>query len=523
MSHLLTETFKQLRERKRTVKVYESSITEKGGHLFFLIREDLERKLAIIGPSSSQYPPHDFVADEIGEFESDGELIRYWLCPCDSRNAHALRRAFPFTAPKIAGLTPAIGTGDRIGLATPAHIRAVKALGIFPVLAQQSVREMNRTLRTPAEVLNDVSWAVFQEGYRLGFAADADHLKTLEDIEATFRAGFTMYTIDPSDYVDNEADTYDSKTLGEQFDELPWKELRCTKEDYFGIYLRRETVTPHRMEGKVPEFSEESLLRAAVKYSAAVAHVAKMHRYLKELFGAKKYDLEMSVDETATPTSSLEHLFIVSELKRLGVQISGLALRFVGRFEKAIDYIGDLAEFEDSLKKHVSIAQLCGSYKLSIHSGSDKFLIYPIAGRLASSIIHLKTAGTSYLEALRVVARHDPTLFREIVKHSLGCFEKDRRSYHVSTDLSSMPDPDEVPDERLEEVFLSDDNGRQLLHITYGSILTARKNSGEWLFRERITRFLIENEEEHYETVAKHIRRHIESIWGSRKRNKPLV
>ena len=523
MSHLLTETFKQLRERKRAVKVYESSITEKGSHLFFFIGEDLERKLAIVGPSSSEDPPHDFVADEIGEFESDGELMRYWLCPCDSRNAHALRRAFPFTAPQTAGLTPAIGTGDRIGLATPAHIRAVKALGIFPVLAQQSVREMNRTLRTPAEVLNDVSWAVFQEGYRLGFAADADHLKTFEDIDATFQAGFTMYTIDPSDYVDNEADTYDPRTLGEKFDELPWQELRCTKEDYFDIYLRRETVVSSSVDGQVLEFSTESLLRAAVKYSAAVAHVAKMHRHLEELFGEKKFDLEMSVDETDTPTSPLEHLFIVSELKRLGIQISGLALRFVGRFEKAIDYIGDLAEFEDSLKRHVSVAQLCGPYKLSIHSGSDKFLIYPIADRLASSMIHLKTAGTSYLEALRVVARHDPTLFREIVKHSLGCFEKDRRSYHISTDLSSVPDPDEAPDGRLEEIFLNNGNGRQLLHITYGSILTARKNSGEWLFRERITRILIENEEEHYETVAKHIRRHIESIWGSQKRNKALV
>ena len=523
MRHPLVERFKQLREQERAVKVYEASITEKDDHVYFLIREDHERKLAVLGSSSNQYPRGDFVADEVGEFESDGKASRYWLCPCNDRNARALRKAFPFTAPRVAGLAPAIGTGDRIGLATPAHIRAVKALGVFPVLAQQSIREMSRTLRTPIEVLDDVSWAVFQEGYRQGFAADADHLKTLGDIDATFQAGFTMYTIDPSDYVDNKADTYDHNTLQEKFDELPWQELRSTKEDYFDTYLRREASIPPIKEDRAPEFSEDSLLRAAVKYSAAVAHVAKMNHHLKELFDEKKFDLEMSVDETETPTSPLEHFFIVSELRRLGVKISGLALRFVGRFEKAIDYIGDLSKFEESLERHVSIAELCGPYKLSIHSGSDKFAIYPIAGRLASDIIHLKTAGTSYLEALRVVARYDPALFRDVVRYSLGCFERDRRSYHVSTDLSLVPDPGEVLDGRLERAFLDDDSGRQLLHIAYGSILTAKKNGGRWLFRERIRRILVENEDEHYETVARHIRRHIESIWGSRKRNKPLV
>ncbi|MEM3041784.1 MAG: tagaturonate epimerase family protein [Nitrososphaerota archaeon] len=518
MKHPFIENFVKARERINPVKIYETSITRKKDCTFFLILENLEKKLTILYPSSRKNFLNGFKVEETGKVEFEKGIFEYAICPRNHQNASALRKIFPFTRPRVMGLTPAVGTGDRIGLATPGHIRAVKEFGIFPVLAQQSIREMNRTSRTPREVLDDVSWAVFQEGYREGFAADADHLKTKDDIEETFEAGFTMYTIDPSDYVDNNADDYNLEMLKSKFEKLPWKRLRCQKGEYSRIYLGEKFVlsAPNRKERSI-EFSEETLLRAAVKYSSAIAHVAEMYAHLKKLSGRRRFDMEMSVDETEKPTSPLEHFFIVSELKRLGIQIQGLALRFVGRFEKAIDYIGDLNEFEKSFEEHVFIAKACGPYKLSIHSGSDKFSIYPIVGRHAADMIHLKTAGTIYLEALRLVARHDPKLFREIVKYGLKCFEKDRKSYNVSTDLSLIPDPETVSDRDLEETYLNNSNGRQVLHITYGSILTAKTNEGEWLFRDRLTRILIENEEEHYETVAAHIKRHIEPLW---KRNK---
>ena len=88
----------------------------------------------------------------------------------------------------------------------------------------------------------------------------------------------------------------------------------------------------------------------------------------------------------------------------------------------------------------------------------------------------------------------------------------------MSTDLSLVPNLDEVSDGDLESTFLDENNGRQLLHITFGSVLTAKKDGGEWVFREQIKRVLIENEEEHYETVAKHIERHIKPVWGSGKK-----
>ena len=129
-------------------------------------------------------------------------------------------------------------------------------------------------------------------------------------------------------------------------------------------------------------------------------------------------DMELSVDETDTPTSPEEHYFIANELRRLGVRLVSLAPRYVGRFEKGVDYIGDLDRFAATFTQHAAIARTLGPYKLGLHSGSDKFAIYPIVADIANGLFHLKTAGTSYLEALRTVARFEPALFREILNDS---------------------------------------------------------------------------------------------------------
>jgi len=505
-----------LQKRNRPIKIFRPSILEKNGAVFFVVREQLQRKLVAIHYGRASRIVDDFEAEEKGMMATGGAPLNYRICTCNHRNALALRRWFPFTSPKVIGLAPAIGTGDRVGLATPGHIRAVRRYGILPVLAQQSIREMKRTSRSPRDVIDDVSWSVFQEGYKDGFAADADHVKTEKGVEDTFEAGFTMYTIDPSEHVDDEADRYELDALRERFKSLPWNDLKCRGEDHLQIYLGREIELTSDNEKYAfnISFSEEDLLRAAVKYSAAIAHVVRLKGRLDELFKDEGYDLEVSVDETSAPTRPLGHVFIALELRRLEIRIQGLALRFVGDFEKAIDYIGDLGEFEKTFRDHAIIARNLGPYKLSIHSGSDKFSIYPIVGRLARDMAHLKTAGTSYLESLRVIARHDPALFREIVRYSFQNYEKDRKTYHIGTELSMIPIMDEVGDEDLGLRFLDDDHGRQMLHVTFGSILTAKARHGGWLFRDRIREVLIENEEEYYQTIAEHIGRHISPIWS---------
>jgi hypothetical protein len=207
------------------------------------------------------------------------------------------------------------------------------------------------------------------------------------------------------------------------------------------------------------------------------------------------------VYETDTPTSLLEHFYVSSELKRLGVRWVSLAPRFVGRFEKGVDYIGDLKELEKDLAGHAAIARLLGPYKLSLHSGSDKFSIYSLANKACQGLVHLKTAGTSYLEALRVIALTDPVLFRKILV--LGCerYEIDHKTYHVSANLNKVPQPDKVSDAQLPDL-LNQFDARQVFHVTFGSALEC--------FGTELMANLQENEEVYYQGLEKHFIRHLQ-------------
>jgi hypothetical protein len=193
-----------------------------------------------------------------------------------------------------------------------------------------------------------------------------------------------------------------------------------------------------------------------------------------------------------------------------------LAPRYVGTFEKGVDYIGNLDEFEKSFAQHLAVSQTFGPYKLSLHSGSDKFSIYPIASRVAGDLVHLKTAGTSYLEALRAIGRVSPALFREIAGFTRERYPIDRASYHVSAEVSRMPDPESLADDRLTDL-LDDFHAREILHVTFGSVLHHPR------FREPFFSTLRANEEVYYEMLEKHFGRHfapfgevaaINEAWG---------
>lgn len=484
-----------------SLAVYPRSIAACGGALFFLGRRDTAKYLGILHAGATL----------AGEFSGEacvvslgGNSLTMTLCPPSHANALALRRALPFTAPTRLGLRKSIGCGDRLGLATPGHVRAVRQGSMAPIFAQQSIREMARTQRTPEQVMDAATWGVFQEGWRAGFGADADHLKTLEDVDRCVAAGFVFYTVDPGDHVDNAADSDDLSTLRRKVEALPWDDLESSAGDMRRRYLKGK----FEVADWAVSFSEEQLLRAAAKYGQAVAHTVRMYRHLATRMGDRPFELEMSVDETQTPTSIAEHYFVASELKRLEVQWVSLAPRYVGRFEKGVDYIGDLAAFEAEFARHVGIARALGPYKLSLHSGSDKFSIYPIAACLAGDLVHLKTAGTSYLEALRAIAGVDPGLFREILAFAFERYGEDRASYHVSADPANVPAPDQLSESQLVQV-LDHFDGREMLHVTFGSVLTARNAAGDYRFRERLLAALQADEEAHYTALEAHFKRHI--------------
>src|SRR5881227_886827 len=132
------------------------------------------------------------------------------------------------TTPSTLGLRPSFGFGDRLGLATPGHVEAMRraGAGIEPIFPQQSIREMARTRRTPRQVMDDALNGMKNAGWDGITGADADHLKTPQDVDATAAVGFTFFTIDPSDHVDPHADGYDEATLRDKFaavaDEVDW-------------------------------------------------------------------------------------------------------------------------------------------------------------------------------------------------------------------------------------------------------------------------------------------------------------
>lgn len=381
------------------------------------------------------------------------------------------------------GLSPSFGFGDRLGLATPGHIAAVRGTKFAPVFAQQSVRENARTGRTPQQVMDDARRAVDAAGWSAPWGADADHLKTLEDIPPFVDAGYTFFTVDPGEYVDNAADANPPEILRQRVTGASW-------EEFSALYLN------HDNQPAWGSFEEESLLRAVVKYGKAIEHAAAMFQRLSQM--KDDFDFEVSVDETDSPTTPLEHFFIASELRRAGVRFTSLAPRFIGRFEKGVDYIGDLNTLDAELEKHAAVTAHFGTYKLSLHSGSDKFSVYPLIVKHWGERIHVKTAGTSYLEALRVLAEHEPDLFLKI--YSLGCerYESDRRTYHVSAKLERLPKNGDLPS------LLDDFHAREVLHVTFGSALSQ--------FGTEIKSSLIRHSDTYRTVLEKHFKKHWESL-----------
>jgi hypothetical protein len=201
---------------------------------------------------------------------------------------------------------------------------------------------------------------------------------------------------------------------------------------------------------------------------------------------------------------------VARELIDAGVSFATLAPRFCGEFQKGIDYIGDLAQFEKEIKIHAVIARHF-KYKLSIHSGSDKFSVFPSIGKETKGVFHVKTAGTNWLEAVRVVALTDPALYREIHKYAIAAFDEARKYYHVTTDLKKIPDIDKLKDSELPELFNLNDS-RQLIHITYGLILNKKNDDGSYAFKDRLYRLWRKNEEAYSQALFKHIGRHLELL-----------
>lgn len=469
--------------------IFPESLDENRGSYVFMAKDYTGKKLIVLekGPVYKAF----FGVEE----ECNGLSVK--ICDLSHENCRVLRQIFAYTAPEaVLGYKRTIGLGDRLGLASPGHIRLIKEYDIKPVLAQQSIRELNLTGRTYENVLDDASWAVFQEGYRGGFGADGDHLKKPEEVEMALNCGFTMITLDCSEHIDNSISGKSDGEVEREYGEMNNSSLEEK-------YLNKEFTLKNGLQIK---FKPAEFKRIVLTYKRAVAFALSIYNnHIRK--HSDNVNFEVSIDETLTPSSPQAHFFVASELLDSGAKVATIAPRFCGEFQKGIDYIGEINQFEEEFKVHAAIADHFG-YKISVHSGSDKFSVFPIVGRETKGRFHVKTAGTNWLEAIRVIAVKDPGLYREIHKYALEVLDEAKKYYHIGADVNKIPNIDNMKDSELPGLMCMDDS-RQVIHITYGLILQAKKPDGKYLFKDRIYGFLNTYEEEYSSMLHKHIKRHL--------------
>lgn len=457
---------------------YPDSVHRSGDTLCAMVQTPEGKKLAAEGPAAAGFE---------GVQQGKGRL-----CGLTERNAAVLMSLFPETAPTVnrdGGFS--MGLGDRLGLATPGHVQAVAEYRVFPVFAQQSMRELHLTGRTYRRVIADACFGVFQSGYAGGYGADGDHLKTPEEIALALDSGCSMITLDCSERMCPDAAGRTGDGLRSAYLELP-PELRQRLE---ARYLQCELPC-------VGVMGREQLERAAVMFWKAVEHAVAC--YGRILTAGRAVDFELSIDESPAETTPAEHFFVANELRLAGVRLTSLAPHFCGRFEKGVDYRGDLEQFRQELVVHQAIAGHFG-YRLSLHSGSDKFSVFPAFGAVTGCRAHVKTAGTSWLEAMGTLAAGAPALFRQALEFAMTHRTRAEAYYHVSGTVKEMVPPGRRSDAELPQ-YLQEDAARQTIHIMYGCLLA------EPWFREAFFAWMEREEAQYGMALTRHIRRHLEAL-----------
>ena len=314
-----------------------------------------------------------------------------------------------------------------------------------------------------------------------------------DQIAACDTAGFRGITgnwpvIDPSEYFAPLADTFSAEELAAAQAALIEDGVFLSLE-WTASYLGREFPMP---DGQALRFTPESLGRASVKFGWAVAYVA-------EQAAGMTGEFEVDFSATPAPATPLEHLFIALGLHSRGVAFAALALRLPGCFEAAMDFEGDVAEFEGAVAAHAAVARLAGNYRLSFSHAEEKFAVLPAMARECGDLLHVKTSGLSWMAGLRTLARVEPVLFREILGQAQERFAFDKVGEPITTNEEDVRFLPEVSDAELERTFFEDARGRQLLHVS------ARSQANDPALRAALATHAALHREVFAESLARHL------------------
>lgn len=334
------------------------------------------------------------------------------------------------------------GMGDRFGAQGRAQLEAIltarkQGIDIYPVW-NKSFREHTIVGTEPHSLRVEADDAVKALGWDGSYYVDADHIR-IETVDA-FIPGSNFFTLDVADYVGKAP---------AQGDLDAWLK---SLESYFGKLDIEGLAEPLSVE-------PEAARAAAAKYLTAIVEAGKLYRHIEAKKGKDNFVTEVSIDETDQPQSPADLFYLLSMMAQQGIPAQTVAPKFTGRFNKGVDYVGDLAQFEKEFDADLNIIRfavkafgLPETLKISMHSGSDKFSLYPIIKRLIrkhGAGLHVKTAGTTWLEEVIALARADGEalqIAKDIYAKSLAHFDELTAPYATVIDINKakLPSAEEV-------------------------------------------------------------------------------
>ena len=492
------------------LKIYPRSFCSKKGLQYGLIRTPEGKKLFAMGTREN------VLKDPFrGNCHHQSSSLK--LCDFSPENTECLMDLFPYTkSVSLRGYPMTVGIEDCLGCATPGHIRGLKKFLAHPILTQQSVKENTGTGRTFTQMIQDAAWVVFQENYQKGYGAGGDHLKSLQEVKEALDAGVSMVTLDLTGKISPEAFQDPKELIDRRFkEEIDEGDAKVT----FHLFLDKEFVLKGREGQVVLCFDEEGVKRNTLFFYKALDFIEEVDQVIRSKTGNRPLvDFGISVEGAPFTTSPKNHFFFALELSHRGVHIQSLAPQFVGEFQKGMDDRGDREAFRRQFYQHLLIAQDYGNYKISIRVERSKLSALSKMEGLSNGPLYLKTAGASGLEAMRLVALKNPSLYRKIHRYALSLFNEASKRHPVTTDLSQISNFHALQDQELPRLLDQEDT-RKLFHITYGNLLYAKDEDGKNLFRDLLCHTLTQYEEEYWSLLEKHIENHLNNF-GIKKRER---
>jgi hypothetical protein len=350
-----------------------------------------------------------------------------------------------------------IGVGDRFGQQGRAQLEAIllawqKGINVYPVW-NKSNREHALIRSKPEDVRVEAEAAVKALNWTDAFYVDADHIN-LTTVESFVQAS-DFFTVDVADFVGQSPDASMVEGL--------MKAARTFPQELSIPGIDRSFI-----------IDEAAVRTAGSKFLPAIREAGHIYRRIAELKGPDNFITEISVDETDRPQNPVELFLILLMIREESIPVQTIAPKFTGRFNKGIDYAGDLSQFEKEFDEDLAVIRfavrefgLPETLKLSVHSGSDKFSLYPIINRSIkkhNAGLHVKTAGTTWLEELVGLAEAGGEaleIAKEIYTAAFNRFDELKAPYAPVIDI----DPSKLPDPKAVGLWGADEYVNTLRHV----------------------------------------------------------